>query len=209
MTILSGTLLAVLLIAASPLAEGTSDTPVDVETAASPVLHNGREYIVPELAEDPFAIKPGPRPFMKRLAFSPAYGNLGDDEYYLFRLAFNPDSWLGWEASVGHSPGETVHALLNTINAIVRYPLPWRLQPYGSAGYGMIMVFPGEALNADPVTKNVISYGGGLEAYVRNDVAIRFEMRGTTVFGGESDQGTVAYRYQEATVGFAFYRELK
>lgn len=167
------------------------------------------EYMVPELEDKPYSLQSGPRPFLKRLSFSPGYGRLGDDRLYQFRLAFNPNSWLGWEGTVGHSPGETVHALLNTINAVVRYPLPWRLQPFVNGGYGMIMVFPGEALRADPVTKNVLAFGGGLEAYIRDDVALRFDLRSATVIGDTDEEGTVAYQYREATLGFAFYRELK
>lgn len=167
------------------------------------------EYMVPELEDQPYGLQSGPRPFLKRLSFSPGYGKLGNDRLYQFRLAFNPNSWLGWEGTVGHSPGETVHALLNTINAVVRYPLPWRIQPFVNGGYGMIMVFPGEALRADPVTKNVLAFGGGLEAYIRDDVALRFDLRSATVIGDKNDEGTVAYQYREATLGFAFYRELK
>ena len=73
----------------------------------------------------------------------------------------------------------------------------------------MMTVFPGKAINADPVSKNTLLAGGGLELYLRDDVALRGEIRGATVLGQEKDQeGTVAYQYREYTVGFVFYRSL-
>jgi hypothetical protein len=73
----------------------------------------------------------------------------------------------------------------------------------------MILVYPGEALNADPVTSNVLYAGGGLELYVRNDLAIRAEIRSATVLDTAGPDGdTVAYDYGEATAGLTFYRGL-
>jgi opacity protein-like surface antigen len=103
-----------------------------------------------------------------------------------------------------------VHAVLHTLSAIVRAPLPGRFQPYVTAGYGMIMVFPGRSLNADPVTKNALSVGAGLEMYIRNDLAVRGEIRNATVFGRDGIQdGLVAYQYVQQTIGLAFYRSLR
>jgi len=178
-------------------------------TSPDPVVFHGREYLVPALAEDPLRVGDGPRPYRSRISFSPGFGQLGRERLYAFRLAYNPNEWLGWEAAFGHNPGESVHALLHTLSAIVRYPLPWRLQPYGSLGYGMIMVSPGESLNSDPVTKNTLTAGGGLEVYVRDDVAVRLEARSVTVLGGTADDGGAAsWRYAEKTIALAFYRSL-
>lgn len=181
-------------------------------TAATPppsAIYNGREYLVPGLAKDPFSVEPGRRPYLHRLSFSPCAGQLGTSPLYSIRLAYNPNSWLGWEAAIGHNPGEGVHALTHSISALLRYSIPWRLQPYGSLGYGMILVFPGEALNADPVTSNVLYAGGGLEFYVRSDLALRAELRSATVLNTNGADGeTVAYDYGEATWGLSFYRGL-
>ena len=99
--------------------------------------------------------------------------------------------------------------MLHSFNFILRYPIPWRVQPYVSLGYGMLTVFPGQAINADPVTKNALLGGGGVEFYIRDDVAVRGEIRGATVLGQElGTTGTVAYDYLVYTVGFAFYRSL-
>ncbi|NNE44084.1 MAG: hypothetical protein HKN12_07730 [Gemmatimonadetes bacterium] len=172
-------------------------------------IYHGREYFVPELAENTFAIDPGPRDYLHRFAFSPAFGRLGDERFFAFRAAFNPNRWLGWEASIGHNPGQSVHALTHSLNAVVRYPLPWRIQPYGTVGYGMIMVFPGEALNSDPVTENLFSAGGGVELYVRNDLAFRFDARSLTVPGGDPvTGGSTTYQYRQFTAGLSFYRGL-
>jgi opacity protein-like surface antigen len=168
-----------------------------------------REALVPDVAAAPFHVSPGERKFVRRLSFSPGFGELGNERLFVFRLAFNPNAWLGYEGTVGHNPGRSVHALFNTLNVILRYPMPWRIQPYGSVGYGMMLVFPGEVFNADPVTKNALAVGGGLELYVRDDLALRAEARHTTVLGGERDAGgTVAYDYGEVTVGLSFYRSL-
>lgn len=179
------------------------------EPAAPQRIFHGREYLVPELAENPLHVDDGPRRFLNRLSFSPAYGQLGNESLYDMRVAYNPNAWLGYEIALGHNPGESVHALLHTLSALVRYPIPWRLQPYGSLGYGMIMVFPGEAIQSDPVTKNALTAGGGVEFYVRNDVALRVEARNITIIGNDrSTKETVAYQYTEATVGLSFYRGL-
>jgi hypothetical protein len=199
-------------------ASSRPEAPVAPETAADrarrarPAGEDGGSklnHLVPELTGNPYKLAPGPRTFARRLAFSPGYGVLGDQTLYALRLAYNPSEWLGYEASLGHNPGKSVHAALHMLNAIARCPLPWRAQPYVAVGYGMMMVFPGRSLNADPVTKNAVAIGGGFEFYIRNDLAVRTETRWVTVLGHERDHpGTVAYDYAEATVGLTFYRTL-
>ncbi len=167
------------------------------------------EPLVPELAKATFALTPGPRPFKNRLAVSPAYGQLGTTPLFALRVAYNPNAWLGYEASLAHNPGHAVHGVLHSVSAIVRHPLSGRLQPYAKAGYGMLMVSPGPSLNADPVTKNALTIGGGLEFYIRNDVALRAESQLASVIGSERDKnGTVAYQYSMYTIGLVFYRTL-
>jgi hypothetical protein len=100
--------------------------------------------------------------------------------------------------------------VLHTLTAIVRHPLPGRFQPYLSGGYGMILVFPGQSINADPVTKNAIALGGGLEFYIRSDLALRAEVNNATVFGRQSGrEGVVTYNYLQETIGLAFYRSIR
>jgi opacity protein-like surface antigen len=179
------------------------------QTEGGTAPNDGLEHLVPELADHPYTLSPGVKPFRHRIAFSPGFGWVGNQRLYTFRLSYNPNAWLGYEASLGHNPGQSVQALFHMLSAIVRFPVPGRFQPYGTVGYGMMLVFPGRTINADPVTENTLSYGGGLEFYVRNDLAVRAELRGLTVLGGARDtEGTVAYNYREATLGFAFYREL-
>jgi len=184
------------------------DAPASPPAAQSAIV-DGREYLVPELARDPFHLEPGRRNYEHRLSFSPCAGRLGDRPLYAIRLAYNPNNWLGWEASLGHNPGQSVHAVAHSISSLLRYPLEGRFQPYASLGYGMVMVYPGESLNADPVTSNVLYAGGGCEMYIRGDLALRVEVRSATVLdtadaGGES----IAYEYGEATAGLSFYRGL-
>ena len=168
------------------------------------------EALVPEVAAHPWQIDPGPRPFQYRLSFSPGFGFLGDQRLFAFRFGYNPNSWLGYEASLGHNPGQSVHAVLHTFSAIVRHPLSGRFQPYLTGGYGMVMVFPGTTLNASPVTKNALVGGGGLEFYIRNDLAVRADARSATVFGRDKNQaGTVAYNYFQGTIGLSFYRSVR
>lgn len=161
------------------------------------------------LGDDSFRVSNGPRAFENRLSFSPAWGALGSERLFALRFAWNPNPWLGWEASLGHNPGESVHALLHTIDAVLRRPLRGRVQPYVRAGYGMMLVYPGDSFNADPVTANVLAAGGGVEMYLRDDLAIRGEARSITALGGDArDDGTVAYQYGEFTIGLSFYRGL-
>jgi hypothetical protein len=168
------------------------------------------EYLVPEMKGNSFALSEGKREFLHRLAFTPAFGTLGDENYYSLRLAYAPNQWLAYEAHLGHNPSESVHALVNSINAVLRWPLPWRLQPYGTLGYGMMLIFPGAVFKADPVTKNALSMGAGLELYLRDDVALRSEIRGISLLGGnETSSSGSQYNYRELSVGLAFYRSLK
>ena len=171
-------------------------------------IKDGREYLVPALSEHPFHVD-GERTFLHRLSLSPGYGTLGSETLYALRFGYNPSTWLGWEASIEHNPGQSVHALLHTLDAVVRYPLPGRLQPYARIGYGMILVYPGESLNADPATANLFAAGGGVEVYVRNDLAIRADARSLTAVGGDTHEGGgVARRYDELMIGLSFYRGL-
>ena len=171
--------------------------------------HDETTYLVPGLEDTGYHISRGSERFMHRVSFSPAYGQLGENQLFSFRIGYAPNTWIGYEAALGHNPADGLHALLHTFNVILRKPLPGRFQPYATLGYGMLTVYPGQALNADPVTKNALTFGGGLEVYIRDDVAIRGEMRGATVLGQElNSTGTVAYDYREYTIGFAFYRNL-
>jgi len=215
-----------LALAGGVRAQTVDSTAVDTSTAAAepavesldsprpeptrPVRAARLEPLNPELADAPYRLDPGPRPFQNRIAFSPGFGFLGSERLFAFRFAYHPDPWLGYEASIGHNPGQSVHAVLHMLSAIVRRPLPGRWQPYVSGGYGMMMVFPGRALNAAPVTKNALAVGGGLEFYIRSDLALRADVRHATVFGREKDRdGVVAFNYLQETVGLSFYRSVK
>jgi hypothetical protein len=167
------------------------------------------EALVPGMAGGSYRMTPGPRPYRNRLAFSPGFGTLGNERLFVFRLAFNPNEWLGYEAALNHNPAQSVHAVHHSLSAIVRRPFPGRFQPYVAASYGMFMVFPGRSLNADPVTKNALSAGGGLEFFIRDDLALRGDLRRATVFGREKDrEGVVAYDYLEQSIGLVFYRSI-
>lgn len=170
----------------------------------------GVEHLVPELATRPYHLEPGVRPYLHRLSVSPGFGFLGNERLFVLRAAYNPNEWLGYEAMIGHNPSHSVQGIVHRLSAIVRRPLPGRFQPYLTTGYGMTIVLPGQSINADPVTKNSLSYGGGLEIFIRGDLALRAEMLGTTVIGRQqSSQGVVAYDYREGTIALAFYRTLR
>ena len=210
---LRGALVVIALLSAPAAAESGEETvpPPAPSAAPAPVIGaDGLEHLNPELAGAPYRIEPGPRPFRHRLALTPALGELGSQPYYALRLAYNPGAHLGYEVTLGHNPGESVHALLHSFGIIVRQPLPWRAQPYLTASYGMVMVSPGESVNADPVTKNALGAGGGLELYIRDDLALRGEIKYLTVFGRQRDvAGVVNYDYFEQTVGLSFYRSIR
>lgn len=172
----------------------------------TPAAADEIEYLVPDMEGRAFSVTEGPRPYQHRLSFSPAFGRFGSGDYYAFRLGYAPNPWLAYEANVGHNPARSVHALMNTLRAVVRYPLPGRIQPYASFGYGMALIFPGAIFKADPVTKNVLSAGAGLEIFLREDVALRGEYRGTRLTGGESADGSLDYA--EFTFGLSFFRSL-
>lgn len=210
---------AALAIALAPLAARASEAPAasandssaaGAAPAPAPARVNGLEALVPELAQHPYALEPGARPYVHRLSVSPGFGSLGSERLFVLRVAYNPNAWLGYEGSIGHNPSQAVHAVVHSFNVIVRRPLPGRFQPYLSGGYGMMVVLPGKSVNADPVTKNALSAGGGLEFFIRSDLALRAEMRRTTVLGRQLNRdGLVAYGYREQTVALAFYRSIK
>jgi hypothetical protein len=191
---------------------GVAAAPCLGEDATQPqpeATSDGLYYLVPELANGSAQLTPGSRQFTRRVAVSPAVGKLGDDGLFALRLAFNPNRWLGYEISLGHNPASSLHAVLHTFNVQLRHPFSGRFQPYASVGYGMVTVYPGQAIKADPVTKNIVAFGGGLEIYVRDDVALRGELRSAVILGqyrGQED--TVAYNYPEYTIGLVFYRGL-
>ena len=192
---------------ADSTAIATPDSVVVAPTVSKPASKT--TYLVPDLEDAGYRVDRGSERFAHRIGFSPAYGALGDNELFAFRVGYSPNTWLGYEASLGHNPADGLHALLHTFNVLLRYPLPGRFQPYATLGYGMLTVYPGQALNADPVTKNALMFGGGLELYIRNDVSVRGEMRGASVIGQELNQtSAVVYDYREYTIGFAFYRNL-
>jgi opacity protein-like surface antigen len=166
-------------------------------------------YLVPELEGAGYRVTGGSERFAHRVGFSPAVGRLGANDLFSFRFGYSPNTWLGYEVALGHNPADGLHALLHTFNVVLRYPFSGRVQPYGTLGYGMMTVYPGQAINADPVSKNTLTYGGGLELYLRDDVSLRGELRGASVLGQElHSEGTVAYEYREYTIGLAFYRGL-
>ena len=210
----AGLLICMMMTAAEPSAASAA-APVEVPAAPTQDLAVNNpgepeiEYLVPELKGRSFKLAEGKRAFRHKLALSPAAGRVGDDTLFALRFAYNPNEWLGWEAAVSHTTGDAVHALFHTLSAQLRYPVSWRIQPYGVAGFGMFLVFPGNTLNAGPATRNALSFGGGAELYLRNDMALRGEMRGVTILGTQKDMpGTVAYNYQELSLGFVFYRTL-
>jgi opacity protein-like surface antigen len=181
------------------------------EAVADPAVasRSDTEFLQPGMAAGPFHVTGGANRHRHALSVSPALGWIGDQPLFAFRIAYNPNSWLGYEAYLGHNPGQSVQALFHMLDVIVRVPLSGRFQPYATAGYGMMLVFPGRLLNADPVTENTLGVGGGLEIFLRDDVALRGEFRHLTVLGGErASDATVAYQYREATLGLAFYRNL-
>jgi len=186
-------------------------TDAPVEESHEPVKgEDGLEALVPEVAHHPYRVEPGVRPFRHRLAFSPGYGTLGSKRLFVARVTYHPNTWLGYEWSIGHNPGQSVHAALHMLSAIVRRPLSGRFQPYASGGYGMMLVYPGPSFNAAPVTKNALTIGAGLEFYIRSDLAVRADVRRATVLGRERDRdGIVAYDYFQQTIGLAFYRSIR
>ncbi len=215
---LSGALVSLALLGTlatrADATEPSAEPPAAATPGPSSAPHDdgdaGLETLVPELAEHPYRLAPGVRPFRHRLSFSPGYGSLGSKRLFAARVTYYPNTWLGYEWSLGHNPGHSVHAALHMVSAIVRYPLSGRLQPYLCGGYGMMLVFPGQSINAAPVTKNAVTIGGGLELYVRGDLAIRADMRSATVFGRERDHdGMVVYDYLQQTIGLAFYRSIR
>jgi len=186
-----------------------ADTGVSAMGDPSASPSEGLTYLVPEMKDAGWKVTDDRNRFKHRISFSPAYGKLGSENLFAFRIGYSPNTWLGYEASLGHNPASSLHGMLHTFNMILRYPLSGRFQPYATVGYGMMTVYPGQAINADPVTKNALTGGGGLELYIRNDVALRAEVRGATVLGQQlHTEGTVAYDYLEYTIGFSFFRSL-
>jgi hypothetical protein len=188
----------------------TDAVPAAPAPEAAPPARRTLTPLVPDVAAHPYRLEPGVRPYRNRLSVSPGYGYFGTGTLYTLRAAYNPEGWLGYEAAIGHNPGRAVHAVLHTLSVVLRRPLPGRVQPYLTGGYGMVIAFPGQAFNAVPVTKNAVTAGGGLELYLRGDLALRADLRHATIFGEQRDrQGIVAYQYSQGTIGLSFYRSVQ
>jgi len=142
------------------------------------------------------------------LALTTSGGQLGDHPIYNLRLAYFGRDWLGLEATIAHNPASDVHAALHYANATALLPNLSRVRAFATAGLGIIHVFPGTAINADPVTKLLVNAGGGTHLFLRDDLALRFEARSFTVLDQqESHRG--AYHYFEWSGGLTFYRSLR
>lgn len=192
---LAATMLACTLAGASAAQSATTEPATKLEP------------LVPELEGRALALPEGVRPYRSRLSVSPGYGRLGAEPLFALRIGYSPSQRLGYEAALGHNPGDAVHGVLHNFGVLVRHPLPGRFQPYVRAGYGMFMVSPGPSINAKPVTKNAVLIGGGFECYLRGDLALRAESQLATIVGrGNGGEGTAAYRYAMTTIGLAFYR---
>ena len=76
----------------SALAQNGGSAAVDSVSSSS--QNEGLQYLVPELKGSSTQISSGPREFLHRVSFSPGYGRLGEQEYFVFRFAYNPNSWL-------------------------------------------------------------------------------------------------------------------
>jgi len=206
--------LALAALAAPGLASAAESEPArggaaSADTAAVVFVH-GLEALVPQAAREPLGLAGGVRPFRERLAVSPAYGVMGQQRMFQLRAVYHPNGWLGYEAALSHNPGQSVHAVLHSVSALLRWPRPGRLQPYGVLGYGMVMVQPGPSLNADPVTRNALTAGAGLECFIRDDLSLRGECRQAGVFGEQlGREGVVVFDYLQATIGLAFYRSIR
>jgi opacity protein-like surface antigen len=209
--VLCATFTALALLASPRVARAIEAAADSSAVTAEPAVYvDGLEALVPSAASAPFGITPGVRSFAQRLAVSPGYGVMGTDKLFVLRAAYFPTSWLGYEATLGHNPGQAVHAILNTFSLLLRRPFAGRFQPYAVLGYGMVMVQPGPSLNAKPVTKNALSGGAGLELFIRDDLALRTEWRQAAVFGEQRGRdGVVVYDYTQATIGLAFYRSIR
>lgn len=134
-------------------------------------------------------------------------GMLGADPVYALRLAYFALPWLGFEATLGHNPSGSEHAVLHYANAVGRLHHQGRLRPFVTAGLGTIEVFPGIAVNAKPVTKLLLDAGAGTHLHLRDDVALRFEARSFTILDQqEGHRG--AYHYLEWSCGVTFSRPL-
>src|SRR5262245_32429136 len=123
---------SILLVAVLSLATGTAraqtadstavtqpDSVVVPKPAPEP-KKNTTTYLVPELEDAGYSFNLDKEHFAHRIGFSPAYGALGDNELFAFRISYSPNTWLGYEASLGHNPAEGLHALLHTFNVLLR-----------------------------------------------------------------------------------------
>ena len=63
-------------------------------------------------------------------------------------------------------------------------------------------------MNASSVTENAFAAGAGAEVYLRNDLAVRGELRRIWVPGDDATGRSAVYEYGEATISLSFYRTI-
>jgi hypothetical protein len=146
-------------------------------------------------------------PAAETLTLGATAGRFGADPVYALRLGYFALPWLGVEATLAHNPSSDVQALLHYVDAAARWRGPLRFSPFATAGLGTIHVFPGDAVNARSVTKLLLNVGGGTHFALRDDVALRLEVRSFTVVDQQEGRGG-AYHYMEWSGGLTFSRPL-
>src|SRR5678816_1082410 len=74
-----------------------SSAVVPVTTKTAPASQKSTTtYLVPSLEDAGYRFDLDREHFAHRIGFSPAYGALGENELFAFRISYSPNTWLGY-----------------------------------------------------------------------------------------------------------------
>ena len=81
------------------------------------------------------------------------YGRFGSERMFTARITYNPNPWLGYEGAIGHTMGQSAHALSNSLSLLLRAGLcggPSHSAPYqGKVRWTEVLI--GQTLKKVPV----------------------------------------------------------
>jgi hypothetical protein len=117
-----------------------------------------------------------------------AAGQLTDPRNFgVFGLRFNRSNGpVGMESTIAYSPNfldSSARAFILSTNLLVGLPAPV-VRPYGTAGFGFLHA--GGEGPASVGAKFGFNYGGGVKVTPGGPVGIRFDVRGYSILGLES-----------------------
>ena len=104
----------------------------------------------PSCAQNPYRLAPGPRPFLNSaVTFSPGVRTSRSRRLVRVPHRLQPELVARLRGIArAHNPGQSVHAVINSLTAVVRHPWSGRFQPFSPAATAWSWSCRAETVNA-------------------------------------------------------------